>query len=448
MIDIYIEFINGIFGENRQENPFYFATLATTFAFLLYIAGLFKKKWFSKLVLKFKKIWVTLYVIILVLIFCFVPDNRIVNLINFGKQDYKNISIKHSTKSESSSKVSLTNKSSSSSSNESEKTDQLDGFLIGNKPYVGEAKEIQELPTVSKQGTLTETDKEHIYDIPLQNAGDYFLAVEYTVPNVSSNLHYFNAEYNSYSYLSTNSLHKFDGGKEYKFKLSRSFDDTGYTFKIYSPKAIETIDGLSGIKDQFSFPGQTNKYAFTPQINGVYRLDFTDSNANTSFSIKIKNKNFEEIKTEYSNKKLNVWLEKGELYYFEINHSSRSEVNSYNMVIYYPKEVLDISNSKGVKDKIDFLGEEIEYQYIPSVSGKFNWGLTTNSKNNVAFEIYDKNDNKLPYEYSESGKGIYEMEKDTVYKVIVKHREGYDDYIALTPSKFKEISPFTLWVKE
>lgn len=146
-----------------------------------------------------------------------------------------------------------------------------------------------------------------------------------------------------------------------------------------------TIDQINGLIEKEE---QQNSYDFTPDIDGVYRFEFSNIPNNVSYSIYLYNSNGEELyhNTGIGNKEgITASLHNGEQYVVTVNQNWNT--GSYTLNIGHPKPSQTISELTQLSDSIQYTDQENDYIFVPAIDGVYRFEFS-DIPNDISHSIY------------------------------------------------------------
>lgn len=291
--------------------------------------------------------------------------------------------------------------------------------------FVGETISISEEPAISFSGSVSEENKKQSFSYTAPRDGRYRLDLIDVNANASIRLMAWNAN-------GENVIDTYSGGAYATFNANETYDiqaryysgSSSFTISIGVQKPTTDISSATIINDQVSFSDQKNLYVFTAPIEGRYRFDLTEVNANNTFRLMMWDRLDNNILDTYSGGAY-VSLEEGETYRMQVRHYSG--YGSYKMTIGYQKESVDLSDLDVVYDSITFEDQKNVYFYTPSVSGKYTLSLADyNSSCSLRLMAWDNLENNIIDTYNSQGTATLEAGK--TYQIQVRHYSGYSSY--------------------
>lgn len=204
-----------------------------------------------------------------------------------------------------------------------------------------------------------------------------------------------------------------------------------------------TIDSFSG---SVSDDGQKNDHSFTPTVSGTYRFEFTDIADGVDFRLWICNSNGDSIKSDYdmdSGDGITISLDAGSTYIIRVGQYR--SYGSYTLIIGEQKLTIDISNLTKISDSVQYVDQENNYLFSPSVSGTYRFEFA-NVPDGTDLRLYIFNSGwetiKSDYDM-DSGDGLtVSLEAGKSYYIRTKQYRNVGSY-SLTIGKQKDIVDVT-----
>lgn len=185
---------------------------------------------------------------------------------------------------------------------------------------------------------------------------------------------------------------------------------------------------------------QENCYEFIAPENGKYRCELTGMVSGFKVSVYLYDAN--DFRIDYNTgigngSGITVELLAGNLYRLVVKSSTGT--GNYNIFVGQQKEAIDISNYTTINDSVEFMGQENQYFYTPTVTGIHRfWISQISSGVKVSIYIYDEAGYRVDYNTSigiNSGVTIT-LTAGQIYSVIINQSTGYDSYVlSIGPQK-------------
>ena len=207
---------------------------------------------------------------------------------------------------------------------------------------------------------------------------------------------------------------------------------------------IEQFNGVINNEEQ------VDSYDFFPEIDGVYRFEFSDIPNNVSHSIYLYNSDGEELDRNTSignNSGITAHLLGGQKYVIAIKQSWNT--GSYTLNIGHQKPSQVISEYSRVADAIQYTDQENDYVFVPDRDGLYRFEFS-NIPNNVYHSIYVYNSNREELDRNTSignNSGItISLIAGKEYHIVVKQSGNIGSYILLIGKQkpIVDISKYTI----
>lgn len=173
---------------------------------------------------------------------------------------------------------------------------------------------------------------------------------------------------------------------------------------------------------------------------GVYRFDFDINDVNNEYYFSINDLQGTELIYKYSSEGgATVTLESGQIYEIRVGHSEGDV--EYAIKINTPTDMKQVTDNL-IKDKISYINQENEYQYVPSITGTYRFDFDIDDVNNeYYFYIYDEKQEQIVNKSSLNEGATVELAKDTTYKLKVIQAAGTPQYSILIgiPNKIRNL---------
>ena len=291
--------------------------------------------------------------------------------------------------------------------------------------FVGDTITILEEPVVTFSGYSSNSDDKQVFSYTAPRDGRYRFDFEEVNANASIRV------------IVTDStgdriLDKYTSGgyanlianETYEVQVRNSSGESGYILKVGVQKPTIDITTVTTINDQVSFRDQKNCYTFTPSVDGRYRFDLTETNANVGFRLMMWDRLDNNIMDTYSEGDY-VTLEAGETYSIQVRQDSG--LGSYKMVIGYQKETVDISNYDVIADSLTFSDQKNVYIFTPTYSGTVSLTIGDyNSSCSMRLMAWDEFENNILDTYNEHG--TISVEANKTYESQVRQGSGCCSY--------------------
>jgi len=181
---------------------------------------------------------------------------------------------------------------------------------------------------------------------------------------------------------------KLEAGQSYYVKIKQSSNLGSYKLNVGSQ--IEEIDISSKTKQagNIEFTNQENNYKFIPELDGLYRFEFSDIPNGVYNSLYIFNSGWEQLdrNTGVGNGKgITMTLKSGETYFVRVKQSSN--FGSYALNIGHQTTLQDVSSLDEISDIITFTNQENNYQFIALRNGVYRFEFS-DIPNSVYHSLY------------------------------------------------------------
>lgn len=306
----------------------------------------------------------------------------------------------------------------------------------GNDITTEVSKIIDDIPDVSDMsefsGSFESKKQENIYRFVPKVSGTY--RFDFKSDNVNANYQFYVSKPDgekiaSGSYYSdSGKTAELESGQVYYLNVKQYSDMPKYTISIGTPQAVMDVAG-NRIEHSLTYMDQKDRYMYTAQITGKYRLNFSIDDSTCTYRVKIYGMNKELIASENTNNDgKTVDLTAGITY--QIVVEQMKGFTGYNIEICVPNEETQvvsnaINGSIWYKDQID------KYIYIAPETGKYRFDFGTNNvNNNYKFGLYDTADNSLLVSgrcLDDDGKNAY-LEAGKKYLIQIQQSSGSEDY--------------------
>lgn len=230
------------------------------------------------------------------------------------------------------------------------------------------------------------------------------------------------------------------------YKENVTYEETQYVDSRYEETIAETtkieketiqfidIEENNRINGSVS-NDQEKTFEFKATRTGIYGFDLESDDVNKRYLFEIRDaknkvldsKYSENQYTYYNNYVSNVELEANEDYIISI--STTEEVIGYDIRINCPKKETVVTGNK-IKGKIEYVGEEDIFYYIPSVSGvyRLDFDVDDVTKKYKVCLLNDKN-KELETRYSLVGGLTCKLDKNKKYIIKVEYDTDFPQYI-------------------
>ena len=190
-----------------------------------------------------------------------------------------------------------------------------------------------------------------------------------------------------------------------------------------------TIEQFNGsIKDE----EQVDSYDFVPDIDGIYRFEFSNIPNSVSHNLYLYNADGEELyrKTSCGNENgITAQLNGGQKYVAAVGQSWNT--GSYTLNIGHQKPEQVISEYSQIADAIQFTDQENDYVFVPERDGIYRFEFSE-IPNNVFHSIYVYNANREELDRRTTitnGNGItISLEAGQKYYIVVRQSVGVGSY--------------------
>ena len=224
-------------------------------------------------------------------------------------------------------------------------------------------------------------------------------------------------------------------GTHYIIQVCQYRNFGNYNLLVGKQKATVDISAYTKITDSIEYNYQENNYIFTPDRDGVYRLEMADIADGTDVSLYIYNMGWEYLDSNRdidNGSGLTMSLTGGKSYYISVKQYRN--VGSYSLLIGKQKETIDISSYTIVHDSIQYSYQENNYIFTADVGGTYRFEFAQiQDGTDMSLYIYNSG-----WEYLDSNRDIDNgegitidlSEKQTVY-VSVKQYRNTGEYALL-----------------
>jgi len=225
-----------------------------------------------------------------------------------------------------------------------------------------------------------------------------------------------------------------EAGRSYTVKVEQSKGYTGYSLTIGMQKAVVDLTGLSCYSDSIEYKDQCNKYYYTAPVDGLYRFEFSEMYSGKAVSFVAKDSLGATVAINgYCRNGDGVTasdLKAGETYYIEIEQEK--DFTSYDLTIWHPKEIRDISEYTFIKDSVEYKEQKNIYIFTSPCNGNFDFEMSELYAD-AAVSIYmeDRLGETIGANtYCKNGHGFHalDLKAGETYMFYLEQVKGYSDY--------------------
>lgn len=296
-------------------------------------------------------------------------------------------------------------------------------------------------------GSIQNEEQEDSYDFIPEIDGVYRFEFSNIPNNVSHSIYLYNSDgeeldRNTSVGNESGITANLESGQKYIVSVKHGWNTGSYTLNIGHQKPLQVISEYSQIVDSIQFRDQENDYIFVPEIDGLFRFEFSEIPNNVYHSIYVYNSGREELdrNTSIGNESgITIPLKAGQEYHIVVKQSGN--IGSYKLLIGKQKPTIDISEYTIVSDSIQYTDQENIYVYIPKNDGRYRFEFA-NVPNDISHSIYIYNSGfeELDRNTSignENGLSV-KLNANEIYHVAVKQSSRVGSYDLLVGSQ-KEI---------
>lgn len=229
---------------------------------------------------------------------------------------------------------------------------------------------------------------------------------------------------NIHDYYAENAYVNLKEGETYQLQVRQYKNFGSYVMRVFCQKETRDITGYDTVCDSIEYEDQKNIYLFTPSIDGLYRFDIAEANANMRFRIMMWDRLENNIMDDYSGGGY-VNLKAGETYQLQVRQNKG--IGTYKLLIGYQKEAVNVTGSCIINDSITYNDQRNIYFYTPLQSGTYELLLKDyNSSCRFRLMAWDKYEKNIMDQYN--GDGTVTLEAGETYQIQVRQVKGCDSY--------------------
>ena len=291
--------------------------------------------------------------------------------------------------------------------------------------YVGNTLTISEEPVVTFSGSVSQDNNRQTYSYTAPREGRYRLDLTNVSADASIRLMMWDASGNNITDTNSNGAYvNLNANETYEIQIRYYSGESGYTLEIGVQKPTTDISLATTINDQISFEDQKNVYTFTAPIDGRYRFDLTEVNANTSLRLMMWDQLENNIMDTTSGGGY-VSLNAGETYQIQVRQYS--ELGSYTLVVGFQKATQDISDYGIINDSIQYEDQRNVYTFTAPIDGRYRFDLTeVNANTSLRLMMWDQLENNIMD--TTSGGGYVSLNAGETYQIQVRQYSDYGSY--------------------
>ena len=230
----------------------------------------------------------------------------------------------------------------------------LEGTASAGATYDAEAATIE-----SYSGTMTVKDQVDTYTYTAPTSGTYRIwisdmyADDTLAITMEDSMGY--EKFRTMDYNQPGHTVSLDAGESYTIFVKQYRGLNAYTLNIGVAKETVDVTNYSTINDKMEYKEQVNRYKLTAPTSGRYRIWISDMYADDTLAITMEDSmGYEKFRTmDYNQPGQTVSLDAGESYTIFVKQYRG--LNTYTLNIGYPKETVDITGYRDVKDSIDYI---------------------------------------------------------------------------------------------
>lgn len=212
-----------------------------------------------------------------------------------------------------------------------------------------------------------------------------------------------------------------------------SYSNTGdYTLTIGQQKGTVDITAYNIICDEIEYIDQNIIYEFTPEINGIYRFDFSGVVNGFKLKLSVYDSLGYKVGGEAgleNNSGLTVELTAGETYSIHISQYIGS--GSYTLSIGKQQPKQDVTGRNSISGSITYVDQQNIYTYVPSSNGEYSMSVHDMvSEFKIKLYVYDPLGYKIAGDSGlrDDGSITAELEAGNTYQIVVSQYSKNGDY--------------------
>lgn len=176
---------------------------------------------------------------------------------------------------------------------------------------------------------------------------------------------------------------------------------------------------------------QDDVYSFTPDLEGVYRIELSEIHNNVYFKMSVYNSEGERVKLTYAGNGEGLTvseLKKGQDYKIHITQSD--DYSPYSLTISKQKKPADISDYTVVTDSIEFTDQDNIYTFTVPIDGKYRFEFSEIRDNKyMKLSVFNHLGERLDSTYAGNGEGLtMDLDSDEDYTIHVVEENGFSSY--------------------
>ncbi len=291
---------------------------------------------------------------------------------------------------------------------------------------------------LSFTGNMGSYDQVDEFTFTAPTDGKYRFYTNGLVSGFSLGIYVYDASENRLTYTSNASngqgtSAELTAGGTYTIKVKNASSGTGnYEVLVGQAKASVDITGVTIVNDSTEFMEQENIYYYTPAYTGKHRFYITKANAGIEVSIYVYDA--AGYRVDYSTGLgqgygVTTSLNANETY--KVVVKQYDDLGAYTMNVGPQKPTTDISGYTQIVDSTKFTGQENNYTFTPTTTGKHRFQIDKiNSGIEVSIYIYDDADYRVEYSTGlGQGYGVTAtLEAGKTYSVVIKQYDAHGDY--------------------
>ena len=296
-------------------------------------------------------------------------------------------------------------------------------------------------------GSIQNEEQEDSYAFTPETDGIYRFEFSNIPNNVSHTIYLYNSDgeeldHNINIGNEQGITSKLVSGKTYIVRIKHGWNTGSYTLNVGHQKPSQVISEYNQITDSIQFRDQENDYIFVPELDGLYRFEFSEIPNDVYHSMYIYNSDMEEIDHNISIRNeggITASLKARQEYHIVVKQSEN--IGSYKLLIGKQKPTIDISGYTIVSDSIQYTNQENIYDFVPKNDGRYRFEFA-NIPNNISHSIYVYNSG---FEELDKNTGIgnenglsINLNANEMYHVVVKQSWNVGSYDLLVGSQ-KEV---------
>lgn len=304
-----------------------------------------------------------------------------------------------------------------------------DGGLLQYTVTIGIPKETEEITGTQIASSIRYDGQEDHYTYRAPVSGRYYF--QFDVSNVEYAFQFRLKDARNETLARSSSYYDgqsadLEAGEVYTIVIEQYNGTLDYTVEIGVPQEIQTVSN-NRISGTIRFEEQQDQYLYTAPETGQYYIAFETSDANSSFSLRMrdaKNNSLLNSTSYYDGE--TVDLTAGDTYSIVI--SQYNGQMDYEVTIHVPQAQKKVTGSS-IQGSMDFPSKRDVYIYTAPSTGRYTFTMDCSNANAIyQVRMWDSRNNTVLNTMSYYSQDTADLTAGETYTIWVEQYDGYPNY--------------------